>query len=253
MAFLAADAYDSFMGRFSRHLAGPFADRAGVAAGQRALDVGCGPGALTAVLVERLGVEQVEAVDPAPAFVEAIGQRLPGVTVRLGTAEALPQEDDSVDVTMSQLVVHFMADPVAGLTQMARVTRPGGTVAACVWNLERGGDGPVSAFHTAVAEIDPEWAGGQEHRLGGTRGELGSLFRAAGMDRLTEDRLTVEVPMESFAAYWEPFRMGVGPAGDYVTGLSDPARADLEARVRSLLPDGPFTMSVSAWCVVAQV
>lgn len=252
MAFLEAGAYDRFMGRFSRHLAGPFADRAGVTAGQRALDVGCGPGALTSVLVERLGAGQVEAVDPAPAFVEAVGERLPGVAVRQGTAEQLPFDDDRFDVTMSQLVVHFMADPVAGLTQMARVTRPGGTVAACVWNLERGGDGPGAPFHTAVAETDPGWAGGQEHRVGGTRGELAGLFRAAGLDRLTDDRLTVEVPIASFEDYWEPFLLGVGPAGDYVAGLDPEARAALEARVRSLLPDGPFSMTVSAWCVVAQ-
>lgn len=252
MAFTAADFYDRFMGRFSQPLATVFAERSGVTAGQRALDVGCGPGALTGVLIERLGLYQVEAIDPSPQFVEALAQRFPGVQVRAGTAEDLPYADERFDVALAQLVVHFMTDPVAGLMQMARVTRPGGTVAAAVWDLTPGARGPVAAFQAAVAETEPEEVASQR-RPGGARGELGDLFRSAGLREVRESVLTVEVPMASFEDWWEPFLLGSGPAGDYVAALSEQARVDLQERARRLLPAGAFTMTVDAWCAIATV
>ncbi len=138
---VAADAYGKFMGQYSEPLAVPFADAAGVRAGQRALDVGCGPGALTAQLVERLGADAVSAIDPSPPFVAAMRERFPAVDVHAGVAEMLPFPDDDFDLALAQLVVHFMDDPVAGLREMARVTRPGGSIAACVWD-HAGGGGP---------------------------------------------------------------------------------------------------------------
>ena len=129
---VAADAYDRFMGRYSRVLAPVFADFARVAGGMRILDVGCGPGALTTELVARTGAENVVAVDPSAPFVEAARARHPGVTVELAPAEALPFASGAFDAALAQLVVHFMSDPVVGLTEMRRVTRPGGAVAACV-------------------------------------------------------------------------------------------------------------------------
>lgn len=252
MAFTQAEFYDRFMGRFSQRLAPVFADRAGVARGQRALDVGCGPGALTSVLIDRLGIDQVEAIDPSPPFVDALAQRFPGVTVQGGTAEELPYADERFDIALAQLVVHFMTDPVAGLAQMARVTRPGGTVAAAVWDLTPGARGPVSAFQAAVAETDPGWLA-SERRRGGAEGELGDLFRAAGLRQVRESVLTTEVPMASFEDWWAPFLLGSGPAGDYVAALSEQGRVDLQERARRRLPAGAFTMPVDAWCVVAQV
>ncbi len=131
---VAADAYDRFMGRYSQLLSPQMADLAGVRPGQRVLDVGCGPGALTAELVTRLGPEGVGAVDPSEPFVAAARARHPGVDVSQASAEELPFADGSFDAALAQLVVHFMKDPVAGLAEMARVTRPGGVVAACVWD-----------------------------------------------------------------------------------------------------------------------
>jgi ubiquinone/menaquinone biosynthesis C-methylase UbiE len=143
MAFdVEADAYRQFMGRYSEPLAGAFVRWAEVRSGT-ALDVGCGTGALTERLADRLGPGTVTAVDPSESFVEATRKRCPGVDVRLGVAEKLPLGDRTVDVAMAQLVVHFMADPVAGLREMARVTL--GTVAATVWDFG-GGAGPLSAF-----------------------------------------------------------------------------------------------------------
>ena len=140
---VSADAYTRFMGRYSEPLAAVFADLAGVRPGQRALDVGCGPGALTAELAGPLGASEVCAVDPSESFAVAAGERLPGVTVSVAAAERLPFPDGAFDAVVAQLVVHFMADPVAGLREMGRVTRRGGVVGACVWD-HGGGHGPLA-------------------------------------------------------------------------------------------------------------
>ena len=176
---VAAEAYDAFMGRWSRLLSAPFADLAGVRSGQRALDVGCGTGALTAELVARLGADAVAAADPSAPFVGAMRERFPGVDVREAPAEQLPFADDGFDVTLAQLVVHFMPDPVAGLREMARVTRPGGVVAACVW--DHGGQrGPLRDFWAAARTVVPDVD--DESELPGTReGHLEELFEAAGL------------------------------------------------------------------------
>src|SRR5204863_705234 len=123
-----ADRYAAFMGRFSAPLGHLFVDAAGVTPGQRALDVGCGTGALTSPLVQRLGPSAVAAVDPSEAFVAAMRERFGDVDVRGCTAEDLPYDNDTFDTALAQLVVHFMSDPVAGLREMRRVTKPGGVV-----------------------------------------------------------------------------------------------------------------------------
>lgn len=244
---VAAEAYDRFMGRYSGRLAAPFADLAGVRPGQRVLDVGCGPGALTGELVARLGPESVAAVDPSSQFVAAAGERHRGVEVRHGTAEALPFDDDAFDVALAQLVVHFMADPVAGLREMTRVTRPSGVVAACVW--DHGGDqGPLSVFWRAVHTVDP--AARDESDLAGAReGHLAELFAAAGLREIEETVLEVRVEHATFDEWWEPFTFGVGPAGAYVKALAAPEREQLRERCRSLLPSPPFALPARAWAV----
>ena len=244
-----ADAYDRFMGRYSEPLAAQFVDLAQVREGQRALDVGCGPGALTAQLVQRLGPGAVTAVDPSPSFVSAARARLPGVDVLPGTAEQLPFADDHFDLALAQLVVHFMADPVAGLREMGRVTRPGGVVATCVWD-HAGGSGPLSTFWQAVRDVDP--GAPDEAGLAGAReGHLVELCDAAGLRDVEPGRLTVTVGFATFEDWWEPFTLGVGPAGGYVARLDEPRRAVLRERCAERLPPAPFEVSASAWCVRA--
>jgi SAM-dependent methyltransferase len=247
---VTADAYHRFMGRFSEPLAVRFADLAGVEAGQRALDVGCGPGGLTAQLVDRLGAHAVSAVDPSAAFVAALRARLPGVDVRSAAAEQLPFPDDSFDLALAQLVVHFMADPVAGLSEMARVTRPGGVVAACVWDHASGG-GPLATFWRAVLDIDPQAR--DESRLPGAReGHLAELCRAALLKDVQPLSLTVKVRFATFDDWWEPYTLGVGPAGAHVARLDEAQRDGLRDRCRWLLPPPPFEIAASAWCVRAR-
>jgi SAM-dependent methyltransferase len=244
---VAAAAYGRFMGRYSELLADSFADVAGLAAGQRALDVGCGPGALTARLVDRIGVDHVAAIDPSAPFVAAVEARFPGIDVRRGRAEELPYEDDTFDAALAQLVVHFMDDPVVGLREMARVTRPGGVVATCVWDFA-GGRSPLSTFWSAVEEVDP--GAGTEAGLPGAReGHLVELATEAGLADVTPSELTVCVPYAGFEEWWEPYTLGVGPAGSYLAGVDGEVYDELLARCRGVLPDGPFEVSATAWCV----
>ncbi len=240
-----ATAYDSFMGRYSRLLAPRFADLAEVSGGGLALDVGCGPGALTGELVARLGASSVSAVDPSPSFVAAVGERYPGVDVQQASAETLPFPDERFDATLAQLVVHFMSDPVAGLTEMARVTRPGGVVAACVWDHAEG-EGPLSSFWAVVRDQDPNAE--DESALAGTReGQLTQLFTAAGLRQIDAQTLVVGVEHRSFEEWWEPFTLGVGPAGAYVASRSQEERAALRERCRRALPAAPFVMTARSW------
>ena len=242
---VAADAYDRFMGRYSTLLSPQLADLAGVAPGQRVLDVGCGPGALTAVLVDRVGAGNVTAVDPSESFVAAAASRFPGVEVRVGSAEALPFDDDAFDAAIAQLVVHFMTDPVAGLREMRRVTRPDGVVAACVWD-HAGGRGPLGTFWRAAAELDPTVV--DESDLPGAReGHLAQLFEAAGLTEVETAVVTAVREHPSFEDWWEPYMGGVGPAGMYVARLDPDARDRLRERLRELFPSGPFTLESIAW------
>jgi SAM-dependent methyltransferase len=242
--FAGADAYDRFMGRYSRPLAPVFASYAGVTTGQHVLDVGCGPGALTTELVARVGAANVSAVDPTDGFVAAARQRHPGVDVRHASAEALPFADDAFDAAVAQLVVHFMGDPVAGLREMARVVRPGGVVAACVWDYEE--QGPLTPFWAAARELDPD-AEDEVFRAGARQGHLAGLFADAGIADVEDTRLVVQVEHPTFEDWWEPFTLGVGPAGQHVAALDEAGRVELRERCRRLFATEPFTVTAGAW------
>jgi SAM-dependent methyltransferase len=242
---VAAEAYDRFMGRYSQQLSPQLADLAGVRAGRRVLDVGCGPGALTAELVGRVGADAVSAVDPSEAFVAAAQARYPDVDVQRASAEQLPFADGAFDAALAQLVVHFMTDPVAGLREMKRVTSSDGVVAACVWD-HAGERSPLSVFWQAARELDPKTH--DESDLAGAReGHLGELFAAAGLAAIEESSLEASVRFESFDDWWEPFTLGVGPAGVYAHARDDESRERLRARCEELLPAAPFTLTTWAW------
>jgi len=235
---VAARAYGRFIGPYSAALAEKFVDLLGVEPGQRALDVGCGPGELEAQLVRRLGADAVAAIDPSEPFVESAQQRLPGADIRNGVAESLPFADDSVDVAASQLVVHFMTDPVAGLAEMARVTRPGGVVAACVWDYA-GDRGPLSVVWRAARDLDSQSP--DESDLAGVReGHLTALMSSAGLHSLDSTALSARVSFASFEDWWQPNTLGVGPPGAYVASLDRAARARLAGRCAELLGPAPF-------------
>lgn len=240
-----AEAYDRFMGRYSSLLSVTFADFTGIHAGQKALDVGCGPGALTAELVSRLGADAVVAVDPSPTFLQAIRQRQPKVDIREASAEALPLPDDFVDVALAQLVVHFMSDPVKGLTEMQRVVHSGGVVAADVWDFV-GERAPHSTFWHAARTLDPTIS--DESQLPGAHeGALSELFAAAGFLDISEVALELTVQHDDFEEWWAPYTDGVGPAGAYFASLAAEHQIALREQCRTMFPEGPFTLVSHAW------
>jgi SAM-dependent methyltransferase len=242
---VAAEAYDGFMGRYSRLLSGQLAGLASVRRGQRVLDVGCGTGALTSELVARLGPQAVAAVDPSESFVAATRARYPGVDVRQAPAERLPFADDAFDAALAQLVVHFMKDPVSGLAELRRVARPAGVVAGCVWD-HAGGQGPLRLFWDAARALDP--AVDDESRLPGTReGHLAELFEAAGLREIEATALSVSLEHPTFDAWWEPFTRGVGPAGAYLASLDANRRAELREACRRRMLSEPFVITAVAW------
>ncbi len=245
---VAGMAYGRFMGRYSEPLGPVFADWVGVRPGDRVLDVGCGPGALTSALVDRVGVDHVAAVDPSPPFVASILERFPDLDVRRSAAEQLPFEDAQFDAALAQLVVPFMQDPVAGLAEMARVTTGGGQVAACTWDLA-GDRSPLSHLWRSVRRIDPR--GPDESHLPGAReGQLRELAARAGLRDVESTELSVTVTHPDFDEWWEPFTLGVGPAGDYVASLDTRARGALREECREEFPaQGPFDVTVVAWAV----
>jgi ubiquinone/menaquinone biosynthesis C-methylase UbiE len=262
MAFdVAAEAYDRFMGRYSRQLAPLFADFAGLAVGARnpgvrnptprLLDVGAGPGALTSELAQRFGESAVSAVEPSASFAAALRTRLPEVRVMQASAEDLPFSDDTFESALAQLVVHFMTDPVAGLREMRRVTKPRCVVAACVWDLG-GGRSPMSAFWRAAAELDPG-IDDETDRAGVREGDLAQLLREAGLRDVESAELAVHAEHASFEEWWDPFTGGAGPAGAYLKSL-EPARTDeLRDRVRRLVGSPPITVAAVAWAARGRV
>ena len=249
MAFdVAPDSYDRFMGRWSSPLAEQLVDRLALPPESRVLDVGCGPGALTAVLVERLGAPKVSAVEPSATFRAAARERFPDVDVRQAAAEALPFEDDVFDAVVAALVVPFMSDAVAGLGEMRRVARPDGLVAATMWDHDRG---PLSPVWRAVERLGlPARETGP---LLGSRGsELAELFERVGLSDVRTAELTLSGTVASFEDWWEPMTLGVGPVGDYVQRLDPGARSALREECTRLLPEAPFDLSVTAWCATGR-
>jgi SAM-dependent methyltransferase len=239
--------YDRFMGRYATPLAVALADTAGVVPGLRVLDVGCGPGGLTGELCRRVGAEQVAAIDPAPQFVAACSERHPQADVREGVAERLPWPDATFDAALSALVIAFMSNADQGVAEMARVTRPGGTVAACMWDIAGGGMEMLHIFWTAARQLDPDVVG--ERRLAGTaQGDIVARFERAGLRDVVGSTLTVSVDYDGFDDFWEPFTFAVGPAGQHLATLAPAQRELVREACLGQLPDGPFSLSARAWC-----
>lgn len=239
-----AQTYDDFMGRYSVPLARIFADFARLPSRGRALDVGCGTGALTTVLVERFGVEGVAAIDPSTRFVQAMRERFARVDVHQGRAEELPFPDDSFDAALAELVVHFMSDPAAGIAEMVRVTRSGGVVAACVWDIEN-----VRAPHAVFLRAAAQESGRGPGRLapGTRRGDLQTLLENAGCREVESTELTVSSRYASFEEWWEVTALRVGAGAQALDGLDPAAVERVRASTAEHWGDGPIETSGTAW------
>jgi SAM-dependent methyltransferase len=247
---ISGDAYDRFMGRYSRRLAPLFVEFAGVDGDAHVLDVGCGPGALTAELVDRLGPDRVAAVDPSSSFVAAIRERLPGVSVQQAQAEELPLPDASVDAALSQLVVAFIDDAPRAARELHRVLRPNGTAAFCMWD----GGGAMQLFGVvwgALHAVDPTLP--EEGRRLGYRDpdSLRGLLQGAEFADVKTAPLDVEGAYADFEDFWNALQMRAGPVGDAVGRLDAAQLEALRAECRARLgdPEGAFTLSARAWAV----
>jgi SAM-dependent methyltransferase len=249
----AVENYDRFMGRYAAGLAPKLADAAGVRAGMHVLDVGCGPGALAVELAGRVGEPNVAAVDPTAHFVAACRARLPGADVREGVAESLPWDGGTFDAALCSLVVAWMSDADQGIGEMVRVTKPGGTVAAAMWDLAGGGLEMLTHFWRAARAIDPSLPD-DEPRAGVREGDLVERFGRAGLEGVTAGTLETGVDYAGFDDYWEPFVGGGGPAsGAFYASLDDSGKATLRESVRASLPHGPFTLPARAWLALGTV
>jgi len=252
----SAQAYDRHVGRYTDELAAALAEVAGVEPGQRALDVGCGPGALTRALAAIVGAENVAAVDPSPPYADACRARVPNADVRVGAAEALPFDDQAFDVVLSQLVLNFMTDAPAGVGEMRRVARTGATVGACVWDYA-GGMTLLRRFWDAALRVDPANASshdeGQVMRFC-TPPELEALWVDTGLSHVASGELQTSARYADFDTLWEPLATGVAPSGAYAVALGARKRAALREQLHALLgaPTGPFTLEARAWYVLGR-
>jgi SAM-dependent methyltransferase len=242
------DAYARHVGRYGSALSAAHADAAGLAAGDRALDVGCGPGGLLAELARRLGATQVAGVDPTQPFRATARAAVPGADVRPGSAERLPFDAGAFDVVLSQLVVNFMDDAEAGVAEMRRVARR--AVTSCVWDYA-GEMTMLRAFWDAALELDPDAPDEGRTMRFCTPGVLAALWEGAGLREVRTDALVVAAGYANFEDYWSPFLSGLGPSGAYCASLDDDARAALRAACFRRLgsPRGPFALRARAWFV----
>jgi SAM-dependent methyltransferase len=251
----AGEAYEPYVGRWSRLVARDFIDWLSVPANHRWLDIGCGTGALTQTILARAAPASVTGIDPSEGFVGCARHHThdPRASFQQGDARALPFADHAFDLAVSGLVLNFIADPETAVAEMRRVVRTGGTAAAYVWDYA-GEMQLMRYFWNAAVALDPNaQALDEAHRFPNCRPDaLLALFKNGGFDR-TECR-TFDVPtaFEDFDDYWSPFLGGQGPAPTYCGTLSEPQRDNLRERLRAMLPienDGSIRLIARAFAV----
>ena len=244
------NAYERHVGRYGRELAAGMIGVAALRRGQRALDVGCGPGALTQALAALLGPESVAAVDPSEAFVATCRERVPGSDVLVGLAEELPFPDGEFDAVLAQLVVDGKDDARRGVAEMRRVARPSGVLAACVWDFD-GGMPLLNTMWAAALALDADRARsfGAGKRLPFSRAEeLEDLWAGTGLEQVLLGELIAGAEYDGIDDLWAPFSAGVGSLGKLVMSLDDKSRERLKADVTSRFgaPSGPFRLTARA-------
>ena len=244
--FAVPDAYDNFMGRFAKPLAQQFVTSIPLAKGDAVLDLGCGPGALTAELVNAVGAENVSVVDPSPPFLEACKQRYPGITGKVGRAEELPFDTHAFDAVMSQLVIHFIPDLDQAGKEMMRVTRPGGWVAACTWTIE-----DMELIHSmdeaARRAGTPTLPAPRVQEFSGD-GSVAAYLDSMGLEDVTETTLTVRSGYTNFDELWNSYLAGIGPMAPWMQAQSEESRTAIKAELFKVVgePGGAFELSAKA-------
>ena len=254
--FADAEAYERFMGRWSRLVAPQLVDFTVVPDRGRLLDVGSGSGALTFALAERKPQCHVVGIDLSKDYVAYANSKnlFPDrVSFETGDAQQLRFADASFDASLSLLVFNFIPDPGKALREVRRVTKPGGRISAAVWDY---GDGMrmLRAFWDGAVSIDPKAEGADEKRMPLCRaGELSELWRQGGLENVHEQPLAITMRFDSFADYWDPFLLGQGPAGVFVRALTPEKlgalRGEVKSRVSPAAEDVPFALPARVWSV----
>jgi len=249
-----SDSYERYMGRWSREIARLFVDWLAVPPAASWLDVGCGTGALSSAVVEAALPRSVSGIDPAAGFIAEARNRLgPAADLRVGDAQQLGFPDDHFDAVASGIALNFVPDPLRAVSEMRRVTRPGGTTAAYLWDYA-GGMEMIRLFWDAATELDPDAATLDEAtRFPVCReGRLAALFEQAGLTDVSATSLVTTTRFVGWDDFWQPFLGGQGPAPTYLMGLTPHDRARLEAHMKSTVPmtkDGSILLSAAAWAV----
>jgi len=253
--FSVSAGYERFMGRWSRLLAPAYIAFAGVKDGDRVLDVGTGTGALASALEAATTSSEIVGIDPSAGFINYAKKNVKSgrASFEVGDAQALRFADESFDQTMALLVMNFVPDHNKAIVEMRRVTRPQGVVSACVWDYNAGME-MLRFFWDEVVALEPVMAPKDERNMKLSReGQLGELWKKAGLVNVQEKPLVIEQAYTSFDDYWGPFLKGAGPGGAYVVSLGDERRRQLETRMRKRLlgnrDDGAFVLKAQAWCV----
>ncbi|HZH52468.1 MAG TPA: methyltransferase domain-containing protein [Microvirga sp.] len=251
----ASDAYEQWMGRWSRKVAPLFLDWIDAPRGADWIDVGCGTGVLTAAVLERCEPSRVVGIDSSAGFLEAARHQVPDprASFRQGDAQALREADDQFDVAVSGLVLNFVPDKDAMIGEMMRVVRPSGTVALYVWDYA-GHMQVMRHFFDAATALDPrarEFDDGVQAPVC-RPGPLAELFAKAGLTDVAVQPIDVPAAFAGFDDYWAPFLGGTGSAPKYCMSLDDGARETLREAVRERLPAGPdgeILLAIRAWAV----
>ena len=249
------DRYEPYVGRWSRRVAQAFLDWLAVPQDRDWLDVGCGTGALSGTILERVSPRTLTGVDPAPGLVEYSKARLGSERARfeIGDAQSLPLAGASVDAVVSGLVLNFVPQPARAMAEMRRVARPGGVIGAYVWDYAEGMELMRCFWDSAVA-LDPAAQDLDEGpRFPICRPEpLSQLFAEAGLAGVETRAIDVPTVFRDFDDYWKPFLGGQGPAPGYALSLDEVRRGALRERIQSRLPisqDGSIHLMARAWAV----
>jgi SAM-dependent methyltransferase len=254
-AWASGDAYEPYVGRWSRLVAGPFLAWLAVAPGSRWLDVGCGTGALSRAILQDAAPERVKGLDRSADYVTYIRRQIHDgrAQFEVADAQALPDEASSFEAVVSGLMLNFIPQPEGAVREMLRVARPQGVVAAYVWDYA-GKMHMMRHFWNAVAALDPQAAGLDEGRRFPLcqPGPLAALFQSVGLKQVEVQAIDIATDFKDFDDYWLPFEGGQGPAPGYVLSLSQAKRSALRERIRDGLPialDGSIPLAARAWAV----
>jgi SAM-dependent methyltransferase len=254
--FRAPDAYEAYVGRWSRPLAGAFLSWFAVPTAGRWLDVGCGTGALTQAVLDATDPITVVGIDPSPEFLGAAQRQVsdPRARFELGDARALPVPSDGYDAVVAGLVLNFVPDPAPAVAEMVRAARPGGAVGAYVWDY-RGKMQRAQYLWEAIAATDADAAtlDPRPHFHTCESEPMADLFRAAGLGDVAVDAIDLPMGFRDFDEFWLPHTMaGAAAAQRYVSGLDDDRKAVLREHLRATLPfaaDGSLHLIDRAWAV----